>query len=154
MSEVRFVADAMLGRLARHLRFLGFDVLYLKDMDDSQVVRIARAEGRVLLTRDRGIPGRFKVPCVLIESEDLKAQLRQVLEQYPPEVSLVGTRCLKCNALLLPASKEEVTDGVPEYVLHNQRKFFRCPQCGRLYWEGSHVKKLLESMDELIQETS
>ncbi len=142
----------MLGRLARHLRFLGFDVLYLKDMEDSQVVRIARSEGRVLLTRDRGIPKRFKLPCILIKSENLKDQIIQVIEKYPPEPSLVGTRCLKCNSPLLPATKEEVSDSVPEYVLHNHREFFRCPDCGRVYWEGSHVKNLQGSMDELLQE--
>ncbi len=149
---VRFVADAMLGRLARYLRFLGYDVLYLRDMEDSQVVRAARAEGRVLLTRDRGIPRRFKVPCVLIESEKLPEQVRQVVEAYPPDTSLLGTRCMRCNALLRPVCRAEAEDSVPEYVLHTQKEFFRCPQCGRFYWEGSHMKNLQGRMDELLQE--
>lgn len=151
MTEVRFLADAMLGRLARWLRFLGFDVLYLRDTEDSQLVRIARAEGRVLLTRDRGIPARFRVPCILIESEQLNNQIKQITELYPPKEELIGTRCLVCNTLLVTATKQEAADNVPEYVLHNHKNFFRCPDCGRFYWEGSHMKKLQDSIDEILQ---
>jgi len=151
LREVKFLADAMLGRLARWLRFLGFDVVYLKDVEDSHLVRIARAEGRILLTRDRGIPARFKVPCVLINSEQLHEQLKQLIALYPPDGQKIGTRCLLCNTLLQPVKKEEIIDKVPEYILHNHKKFFRCTECERVYWEGSHMKKLQGSIDEILQ---
>ncbi len=152
MSEVRFLADAMLGRLARWLRFLGYDVLYLKDTEDSKLVRLARAQQRVLLTRDRGIPQRYKVPCVLVESELLQEQIKQITGIYPPQERLIGTRCLLCNGLLIEVTRQEARDRVPEYVLHNHKRFYRCPDCDKLYWEGTHMKNLQKSVDEILQE--
>lgn len=142
MAEA-FVADAMLGRLAKWMRFLGYDVLYFRDIDDRELVRIARAEGRILLTRDRRLPEDFSVECRLIGSEDLDEQLMEVLSEFPPPGS-ASRRCMRCNLLLEPVDKHGVKDFVPEYVFIHHDLFLSCPGCNRIYWEGSHIRNIVK----------
>ncbi len=146
---MRFIADAMLGRLARWLRFLGYDVLYFRDIEDSHLVRIARAEGRTLITRDRGIPKRFDVQCLLLNSETLKEQLSEVIERFPPPDETQQKRCMECNRLLKEVSKTEVKELVPDYVWFHREEFFLCPGCGRVYWEGSHIRNMRNKLNEM-----
>ncbi len=145
----KFVADAMLGRLSRWMRYLGYDVLYFRDVDDRELVRKARLEGRILITRDSGIPKRFKVNCYLIRSQSLKQQLREILERFPLSVDR-GKRCMGCNESLRKISKkEDIKDLVPEYVYMNHKLFYFCPVCNKAYWEGTHIKNMEESIKEL-----
>ncbi len=147
-----FVADVMLGRLARWMRFLGFDVLYFRDIDDRELVRISRAEGRVLLTRDRGLPRDFTVRCLLVGSEDLKAQLTEVLSVFPPDAN-APRRCMRCNGELEEVEgKESVRDHVPEYVYIHHDSFLRCTGCDALYWEGSHPRNIREEIGRISAE--
>ncbi len=144
-----FVADAMLGRLAKWLRFLGYDVLYFRDIDDRDLVRIARAEGRVLLTRDRTLAERFNVRSMLIRSDGLREQLLEVFSRFPPGEG-APRRCMKCNVPLEPvAEKTEVRDLVPEYIYIHHDLFQRCPLCGGVYWQGSHARNIMEVIEEL-----
>jgi len=142
MAEA-FVADAMLGRLAKWMRFLGYDILYFRDIDDRELVRIARAQGRLLLTRDRRLPQDFKVRCRLITSERLDEQLREVLSEFPPPRD-ASRRCMGCNMPLEPVEKHGVKDLVPEYVYVHHDLFLRCPGCNSIYWEGSHTRNIVE----------
>ncbi|HHN66336.1 MAG TPA: hypothetical protein ENK09_13350 [Nitrospirae bacterium] len=142
-----FIADAMLGRLARWMRFLGYDVLYCRDIDDRELVRTARAEDRILLTRDRELTKRFSVSHLLIRSEDVREQLKEVLSAFPGDRS--ERRCMQCNTPIRDIRKREVEGLVPEYVyLHNSR-FQQCPRCGRIYWEGSHTENISRLLREL-----
>ncbi|NOY40092.1 MAG: hypothetical protein GXO95_07680 [Nitrospirae bacterium] len=142
---VAFVADAMLGRLAKWMRFLGCDVLYFRDIDDRELVRIARAEGRVLLTRDRRLPEDFSVECRLIDSENLDEQLMEVLSEFPLPGN-ASRRCMRCNVSLEPVEKQEVKELVPEYVYMHHDLFQRCPMCNSIYWEGSHIRNILKKI--------
>jgi len=145
---MKFVADAMLGRLARWMRFLGYDVIYLKNVEDSYVVRVARSQDRILLTRDRGIPLHFKVNCLLIHSEDIYEQLKQLLKEFPPSNNKIR-RCMDCNEPLLKIDKEEVKEQVPEYIWIHQQEFCLCPKCRKIFWEGTHVKKMLQHIEQI-----
>jgi len=139
-----FLADAMLGRLARWLRIMGLDTVYEPHADDAELARRAVAEGRVLLTRDRALPGRHRAArCLVVKSEWVQEQLRQVLRAYPeaPRDRLF-TRCTRCNGLLQPASKQEVGGQVPQRVLLEQERFARCTDCHRIYWRGSHTRRI------------
>ena len=147
MKKRGFIADAMLGRLARWMRFLGYDVQYYRDIDDRALVRHARSEGRILLTRDRELTRRFTVEHLLIKSEDVKEQLKEVVAVFPGETST--RRCMQCNIPLRDIKKEMVEGIVPEHVYLHQRRFQRCNKCGRIYWEGSHTDSILKILGEL-----
>jgi hypothetical protein len=144
-----FIADAMLGRLARWLRFLGYDVLYCRDIEDREIVRTARQTGRILLTRDRDIVRDFSVHHLLIRSEHLKEQLAEVLREYPPGNR--SSRCMRCNGQLEEVrEKEELVNEVPEHLFHSVDSFQRCQACGSIYWKGSHYSRMLKSVREIL----
>lgn len=138
-GSLRLLADCMLGRLTKWLRLLGYDTAYENDVSDHELARRARAEGRVLLTRDRELAERQGLRTLFIRSEQLEAQVEEVRQALgpPPDPSL--SRCSVCNASLEPVPRDEVVDRVPPYVLHTHSEFRRCTGCGRVYWAGSHV---------------
>ncbi|HIE39638.1 MAG TPA: hypothetical protein EYP77_11345 [Anaerolineae bacterium] len=151
-SSLRLLADGMLGRLARWLRLLGYDTAYENDADDLRLARRARAEGRVLLTRDRELAARRGLHTLLLESEVLEEQIRQVREALGPPPDLALSRCSLCNLSLEPATHEEVADRVPPYVLRTQERFRTCPGCGRVYWGGTHLERMRQQMEEFALE--
>lgn len=146
----RFLADAMLGRLARWLRILGYDAEYFPGEDDD-LLRLARREGRVLLTRDTRLLRRRPLPPHLfIQSDHVMEQLRQVVTALrlnptaPP-----ARRCVCCNAVLEPRPKAEVFGLVPEFVWSQHETFWACPACQRIYWAGSHRQRMEEAIKTL-----
>jgi uncharacterized protein with PIN domain len=145
-APLRLLADGMLGRLARWLRLLGYDTAYDADADDLDLARWARAEGRVLLTRDRALARRRGLRTLLITSERLEEQVRQVRQALGPPPSPILSRCSLCNLPLEPVSPEEIASRVPPYVLQTQERFSLCPGCGRVYWAGTHVAHMRQQM--------
>jgi uncharacterized protein with PIN domain len=146
---MRFLADNMLGRLATWLRLLGYDTAYLPEADDHALVRIARAEDRVLLTRDVELTRRRGIHHILIESEKVNEQLQQVFHALNLTAREAFSRCAECNTLLDPASKETVRDGLPPYVFQTQERFLRCPYCHRVYWRGTHWARMVAQIEDL-----
>ncbi len=148
-----FVADCMLGRLAKWLRILGFDVLYFSKAEDADLVAIARREGRVLLTRDTGLIERTaKRPNRLfIRSDDWEDQIVQVLDEYElwGEVR-ANTRCLACNLPLKPLSREQARNLVTPYVGDNAAAFAICPGCDRVFWQGTHYGDMERKIEKLL----
>ena len=145
----QFVVDCMLGRLARWLRILGFDTWYFREIDDRQLVRIHGETGRILLTRDtRMVRCRGVGRHVLVDSDDWEDQLRQVVRDLSLDVRRESmlTRCLVCNHLLERLSPEEAHGKVPDYVAGSTSIFHGCKSCGRVYWAGTHRKR----MDEVV----
>ena len=146
---MRFIADAMLGRLARWLRFMGFDVLYFPDISDGELVRISREQDRRIITRDTRLVQRKGLSHpLLITANDPLEQLKEVLGSVkiipstPP-----GGRCVKCNGLLVPVDdKGEIADAVPEFVFMQHNDFLRCTECARIYWKGTHPEKFQEKI--------
>ena len=150
----RFVADAMVGKLARWLRILGVDVLYDTSLDDHELEALARREKRVLLTRDTPLASRSSdPPRLLVESEDYREQLLQVVEAYglnPRQAHLMFTRCIDCNTLLEPARRDEVREEVPPYVFATQTQFKRCPCCDKILWSGTHRQHMRQTLDAIF----
>lgn len=153
LRETRFILDAHLGKLARYLRMLGFDATYGNDVRDVVIVQRSRDDGRVILTRDRGIVKHGDVTHgYWLRLTDPVEQLREVVEA----LDLAGrirpfTRCMACNAELERALLEEVRGQVPEDVAERCNTFTRCPRCERVYWKGSHferMERLIASIDE------
>jgi uncharacterized protein len=144
LRETRFVLDTHLGKLARHLRLAGFDSLWRNDYADDEIVAIAVAQKRVVLTRDKGILMRRAVERGhFVRETDAERQLSEVVRAFHLENSLRPfTRCRVCNALLREAPRESVAARVPEQVRAERRRFSECPECGRVFWEGSHFDRL------------
>jgi len=145
MPEIKFVADVMVGKLARWLRVLGFDVLYSNKYDDDEIVRIGNEESRVILTRDVGLAGRrLQTRCLLIDSGDYKQQVQQVLRTFDLKQFNAFSRCLECNTVLQEVEKETVFEQVPPFVYLTQDRFAKCPSCIRVYWHGTHTEEMLK----------
>jgi uncharacterized protein with PIN domain len=148
----RFLADAMLGRLARWLRILGYDAEYFPGEDDD-LLRLARRENRVLLTRDTRLLRRRPLPPHLfIQSDRVMEQLRQVVAalRLDPTAS-PAHRCVCCNTVLEQRPKAAVFGLVPEFVWSHHERFWGCPGCRRVYWAGSHRQRMEEAIRSLGQ---
>jgi hypothetical protein len=144
-----FIADAMLGTLAKWLRILGYDTLFDPDLDDYQLIRLARAEGRVLLTRDRELARRRGLQVLLVTSEDLEDQINQVLAEWNLKPDHTFSRCPVCNGPLAEIDRETARSRVPAYVAQTQETFRSCLKCGRIYWRGSHWYKMHDQLQRL-----
>jgi hypothetical protein len=142
--EKRFAADAMLGRLARWLRLLGFDCAYAAEITDEALARLAVSEGRLVLTRDRRFPEDWWIPEIyLVREEDVRKQLAEVIQEFGLASSIrVLTRCNECNRPLTPVTRAQVSGRVPAKTLDLYETFAECPACGRVYWEGSHAARI------------
>lgn len=148
----RFVADAMLGRLAKSMRILGYDVSYDPASDDASLKLAAVRDQRIILTRDREVAETgLPVRVVLVSSDHHKEQLRQVVSEFGlPAPEARFTRCLVCNLPVEDVPKAEVEGAVPPYVLETQDSFARCRRCGRVYWNATHVAHAVEWLDEVL----
>lgn len=156
---MKFIADCMLGKLAKWLRILGYDTLYQRPPGDAALAQKALAAGRLLLTRNAKLLARLPLQAgLLIASDHVAEQLQQVVFTLHLEVSdHLLTRCLACNAELQPIAKHEAAAAVPDFIYHTHADFARCPRCGKIYWQGSHhahiaarVKHLQTSNDSSL----
>ncbi len=160
---MKFIADSMLGRLARWLRLVGYDTLYYPDIEDSLLLRIAREENRTLLTRDtRLVKVRGLQNYLLLKDNDTFDQLKHVIlafklfpsvtsgkSMFVPELSI----CSLCNQVLESVPKEHAKKHVPEYVFQTCGSFKHCKKCGRFYWKGTHHELLLKKLSEIMEGT-
>src|SRR5690348_9953353 len=145
----RFLADCNVGRLARWLRALGYDASYHAHIEDAALVREAAAEDRVLLTRDRDLIKRRviqsgAVRAILIRNDEVTKQLRQVFSELGLELKEALTRCIECNSELESRIPALVAERVPPYVRSTQSRYSECPDCGRIYWAGTHWQRMRE----------
>jgi uncharacterized protein len=149
----RFLADCNVGRLARWLRALGYDASYHARIGDAELVREAAAESRVLLTRDRDLTKRRViqtgvVQAILIHDDEVTNQLRQVFAELGLARGLglneALTRCIECNSELEARMPATVAERVPPYVRRTQTRYSECPDCGRIYWAGTHWQRMRE----------
>ena len=142
-----FLADCMLGRLARWLRILGYDTVYFRQITDKELLAYHHGSGRILLTRDTALSRSPELGAYLfIRDDNWQAQLRQVLETLDLTVVLTRmfTLCADCNQALQVLRPAEVHGKVPDFVAATQKEFRGCASCGRIYWPGSHRRHVLK----------
>jgi len=154
LREPRFVADAHLGKLARHLRLLGFDTLFFNDAGDGRLAEISRSEGRILLTRDRALLMRRELThgC-FVHAVNPEAQLAELFRRLDLfRLADPFTRCLECNGRLLPIEKSRVISSLPERVAEAYDAFWRCDDCRKIYWKGSHYRELTAFIERVARE--
>jgi len=152
LRDLRFVADAHLGRLAAYLRMAGFDTAYRRDYQDEELASVSANEQRILLTRDRGLLKRNIVArgyCV--RSTNSRQQFAEVLQRF----DLAGAvapfqRCVHCNELLQPTRKELISDRLQPETKQHFDEFSICPECWRIYWKGSHYRRMQRLIDSVI----
>ena len=145
-EPARFLVDGMLGKLAKWLRAAGHDAVYEAPFDDLALAERARREDRILLTRDRDLARRRGVRCLLVREEHLDGQLCQVLSLFPsPEA---GSRCMVCNVPLEEVPRSAVQDFLPPYVRQHHERFWLCPSCRRVYWQGSHWQHMQKRLQD------
>ncbi len=156
LPVARFVLDTHLGKLATYLRLLGFDVLYGTDCDDDTLASISADEVRILLTRDRGLLKRGAVTHgYYVRETDPQRQLVEALRRFDLFGALAPfRRCLRCNGLLAPVRKEEVADRLPPKTRQYYDEFQCCQACGRIYWPGSHYRRMLRFVERVRQGAS
>jgi len=152
MGEVAFAVDCMLGRLAKWLRILGFDVFYSSRAVDEDLLEVHKRQERFLLTRDRGLlqradPGR----SALVKSDHVQRQLVEVLEALGLSLrpGKFFTRCLLCNTPLEALAKADAEAKVPDFVFLSCAGFSICRACGKVYWRGSHTDHVRAMIDRL-----
>jgi len=158
--QVRFLVDENAARIVRWLRLMGYDTSYLPGVADAVLVARARAEQRVLLTRDRGIMARREIAggqarAVLLDSDHTWQQLEQVVRTCNLDPARAPfSRCAACNGVLERVSPDEASAYVPPFVAATHRQFTRCPGCGRFYWRGTHWQRVRARLAGLGRHTT
>jgi len=153
---LKLITDGMLGKLTRWLRMLGQDVEYSRSLSDEQLIKTAKAEKRVLLTRDLRLyqlARKGGVDSILVkgatEAEKLASLARRF--NFKLEMDVTVSRCPKCNTTIKSISKENIVDRIPETTSKYYNEFWECLGCGQIYWRGTHWKRIEKTLKEAKQ---
>jgi uncharacterized protein len=144
----RLAVDRMLMRLARWLRLLGADVIADASVSGAELLKIARADDRILVTRDKRL--RTAGDVYFVESNSIRGQLREAVVRFgldPRAIAL--TRCSRCNLALTAVARELVSRRVPPYVFASHDRFAECGKCGRIYWSETHPARMHAMLDSI-----
>lgn len=144
---MRFIADIMVGKLAKYLRMAGHDVIYINTASDDEIIKIASDTDRMVLTRDSLMLARkeFKngtLKNLYIKDEKLKNQLEQIKSDLKISLEPNLIRCVECNQLLIRVEKEDIKNKIPPYVFKTQKSFLYCKKCDKYYWKGTHYQNI------------
>ncbi|MCX2743138.1 hypothetical protein OO013_04640 [Mangrovivirga sp. M17] len=150
--EYKFVLDAHLGKLSRYLRMLGFDTLYKNDYLDEEIRQIASTEKRIVLTRDKLIKNTPDPAYYYVRSTEKHQQLREVVNFWGLTHHIQPfTRCMTCNSPLSKVQVEQVRDKLDNDIADRFDEFYICKKCDKVFWKGSHFKRMEKQILDLIQ---
>jgi len=150
---LKFILDGMLGRLARWLRMMGHDTKYSNVLRDFELLEVAKKEDRVLLTRDFALyqkAVRKGIQAYYVEGETEPQRLSELAARFgmPLVIYMQVSRCPKCNNSLVSVSKKEIADNLEKNTFLHYDEFWRCPNCGSVYWQGAHWTKICAIINE------
>ncbi|MFQ6067980.1 MAG: Mut7-C RNAse domain-containing protein [Candidatus Bathyarchaeia archaeon] len=150
---MKFVTDGMLGKLTRWLRMLGHNVKYAKNLDDKMLIKIAKTEKRILLTRDIELYQQAtsqQAEAFIVEGKNEAERLAALSRRFSLKLELNPdlSRCPKCNTKIKPAEKDKITNKIPPSTKTFYEEFWECPKCGKIYWQGAHWKRITETLRE------
>jgi uncharacterized protein len=153
VEVLSFGCDAMLGRLARWLRFAGFDAFYDPVLGDAALAARCLEDGRWLLSRDRLLIAGAGPRAMLLTSADPTGQIRELRGRLRLAVDPARffTRCSRCNGVLEDVARAAVLHRVPPFVAANAERFSRCSGCGQIYWPGSHHGRIARRLSEFFE---
>ena len=150
-----FLVDAMLGNIAKKLRLFGFDSEYFSDMDDSELIKKAKNENRVIISRDRHLIERAKkekISSLYITKENETEQFLEILKATNLQLEKISgdtARCTRCNSTTSKIDKVKIGDKIPRGVLEQNDRFWKCDKCNQIYWEGTHVKNMQKFVQKI-----
>jgi len=147
-GEPRFLADQMLGRLAVWLRLIGYDTAQPLDRPDSWLLRLAREEGRILLTQDAPLARATSAHTYYVNARGFEDQLIEVVRAFDLAIdpARLLSRCTRCNSRVDPVAAEAARPLVPPAVSDAHQVFFACPSCRKIYWRGDHCERILDRL--------
>jgi hypothetical protein len=156
LPQPRFVVDINLGKLARLLRLLGFDTVLDGTIDDPELVALASDDLRILATKDRSLLKRAAVSHgYLVREVQPLDQAVEVVHRYAlrPLIKPFG-RCMECNGDLRSVKKEDVDHLLEPLTRRHFDEFRQCVDCERVFWKGSHRRRLAAIVDEVLARTA
>jgi hypothetical protein len=154
-----FLVDGMLGNVAKKLLLFGYDTEYFSDMDDLELIKKAKTENRIIISKDRQLIAnakKFSILNIQITKEDEIEQFLEILDSVNLELNDISgntARCTKCNSPTLEIAKSKISNKIPPKVLEYNDKFWECIKCKQIYWEGTHIKKLQNFLNKLKTQT-
>lgn len=156
---MKFLADGMLGKLARWLRMLGHDVLYYSQLSDIELIELAKAENRALLTRDLELYRRAisrGLDAFYVEGKTESNRLAEITKRYGLSliIEMDKSHCTICNTTIKSAQKEELKGQLEPNTCRYYERFWQCPNCGQIYWQGAHWKQITATLTEAQQKPS
>ena len=150
---MKFLADAMLGRISRFLRILGYDTFYPNDLDDSKILDIAKNESRIIITRDIELSLRAKskkISYILLESVDFIENFSKIYKKFSIDLKLdpLKSRCPVCNEEISPIQKKKIRGRIPEKTYNHFEEFWICNnvKCNKIYYYGIHWEKMEQQL--------
>ena len=148
LRQTRFILDVHLGKLARHLRMLGFDTLYRSDWSDPEIIDRALKDQRIVLTRDIGILKQKRVTHgYWLRSSEPEKQIAEVIEALDLHGQLRPfTRCLECNGAIRRLPPDQLPESLDPDIAARFERFWQCGSCHRVYWQGSHYRRMLRAV--------
>jgi uncharacterized protein len=150
-----FIADVHLGRTARYLRLLGFDTLYRNDYTFSELLSLGAREKRIVLSKNPGITRSGENRFLQIHTGDTNLQTIQVLAAFNlGQYIHPFSRCMVCNGILEKTEKQLILEQLPPNTSKYYHEFWKCNQCGKLYWKGPHYERMIRKIKELLQALS
>lgn len=157
--DEKFVVDTNVGRIARWLRMMGYDTVLFHELDDGLMVKLALAQGRIIVTKDTGFMQRravamHRVKAVLVSGDDPELQMQKVITELKLNTHFKPfTRCLECNGVLRARDREGIKGEVPPRVYERQEQYMECPDCHRLYWQGTHWEDMHRKLQQFELQT-
>lgn len=154
-EKLKFIADSMLGKLAKWLRIMGYDTEFVPH--DNRDVRLmlleAKEPGVVLLTRDISLQAGKDVKIILFREQRWRDQLRKLLKELglKPDEKDFFTRCTLCNEPLAGISRQEALNTVPAKTAEHDYAFSKCPVCAKIYWPGTHLDAIKREIREITR---
>ena len=150
---MKFIADSMLGKLARWLRMLGHDVIYTIQLNDNDLLELAKKENRVLLTKDLELYKRANaknLDALYLEGKSESERLAEVAKRYSLtlEIDMEKSHCPVCNTKLKATPKEQLSGEIEKNTFTYYDKFWKCPNCGQVYWQGAHWNQISNTLKE------
>lgn len=151
LTDQKFLADSMLKRMCKWLRIMGYDIQYSgEEMKDREILEKCRKENLILLTRDYELYNRFE-NSIFVDEIIYQRQVSDFIGRFPPDRSKFFTRCPECNGLLETIKSEKVSDKIPPGIVQKFETVFRCTNCGKFYWEGTHYLKITKQISEIVE---
>ncbi|MDH4944263.1 Mut7-C RNAse domain-containing protein [Sulfurimonas sp. C5] len=148
-KSLKFIADCHLGKLAKYLRMMGFDTLFFDSIDDDDLIELSEQEDRIILTRDKLLHEKKTSNTFYLHSIDNFEQLCELNRVFSIKNNRQKSRCTLCNVTLKEVNKTEILDQVPSKVLNYFNFFEICPKCKRIYWHGSHYKRMMHKIEAI-----